>query len=219
MLEPNQDERALIEQAKHNREAFGHLYELHVDSIYNFVYYRTGNSHEAEDLTARIFFRAIHNIDRYEDNGAPFAAWLYKIARNMLANWYRDQSKRTMVSLDERPVQPGGQSPEVESENEEDRQALLAAIRRLPADRQDLLILKHVDRLSNVEIGQIMGRSEGAIKSLYFRTLKSLRIELGREITPKRADARDSRLQTMPGVSESAEYQGKQSKAITRPQY
>ncbi|MCI0394117.1 MAG: sigma-70 family RNA polymerase sigma factor [Chloroflexi bacterium] len=172
------DERALVEQARHNREAFGRLYELYVDRIYSYVYYRTGNQREAEDLTARVFMRAIQHIGRYEDQGAPFSAWLYRIARNLVANWYRDQSRRQIISLDQISHWQVEDNPELASELVENQEALLEAIRRLPSERQELLILKYVERLSNVEVGQIMGRSEGAIKSLYHRTLLSLRDEL-----------------------------------------
>jgi RNA polymerase sigma-70 factor (ECF subfamily) len=174
----DRNERVLIEQAKHDREAFGQLYELYVDRIYNYLFYRTGNSQEAEDLTARVFFRAIQHISRYEDRGAPFSAWLYQIARNLLANWYRDNDKRKMIPLDRISQEHLSENPELDTEREQERQALLSAIRRLPATRQELLILKYVEQMPNAEIGQIMGRSEGAIKSLYHRTLLSLRDEM-----------------------------------------
>jgi RNA polymerase sigma-70 factor (ECF subfamily) len=172
------DERALIEQARHDRQAFGELYELHVDRIYNYIYYRTGNQHDAEDLTARVFFRAIQHISHYQDRGAPFAAWLFSITRNMLANWYRDTGKWKMVPLDNMLHQQLEDGPEYSIEKGQDRDALLAAIRRLPPERQDLLILKYVEQMTNSEIGQMMGRSEGAIKSLYHRTLHSLRDDM-----------------------------------------
>lgn len=170
------DEKALIERAKEDKEAFGQLYELYVDRIYNYVYYRTGNVADAEDLTAKIFVRAMKHIPRYKDKGVPFSAWLYRIAHNLVANWHRDNSRRQMVALDDiTHWHVGDESPEFATQLMEDKSALLAAIRRLPADRQELLILKFVERLSNAEIGNIMGRSEGAIKSLYHRTLLSLR--------------------------------------------
>ena len=172
------EERALIEQARNDRRAFGKLYELHVDRIYNYVYYRTGNQHDAEDLTARVFFRAIQHISHYKDKGAPFAAWLYTIARNMLANFYRDRSRRQHVPLDSANHKQDGDGPELWTQKGQEKEELLAAIRNLPPERQELLILKYIERMTNSEIGQIMGRSEGAIKSLYFRTLKSLRYEL-----------------------------------------
>jgi len=175
---PNSDESALIERAKTDSEAFGELYERHFDRIYNYVYYRTGNIHDAEDLTAKVFFRALQHIGNYKDQGGPFSAWLYSIARNLLANWYRDNSKRTMIPIDSMAQIQMADGPEFESEIVENREALLAAIRRLPEDRQDLLVLKYVNEESNVEIGRILGRSEGAIKSLYHRTLLSLKNDL-----------------------------------------
>jgi RNA polymerase sigma-70 factor (ECF subfamily) len=185
MDETGLDERALIEAAKNDREAFGKLYEQHVEKIYNYVYYRTGNAQDAEDLTARVFFRAIQHISSYEDQGVPFSAWLYRIARNLLANWYRDQSRRQIVSLDAVTQWHLEDSPELAAELTQNRQLLLDAIRRLPADRQELLILKYVEHLTNAEIGQILGRSEGAIKSLYHRTLLALRDDLAQpEGTP-----------------------------------
>jgi RNA polymerase sigma-70 factor (ECF subfamily) len=172
------DEAALIERAKTEREAFGRLYERYVDRIYNYVYYRTGNSHDAEDLTARIFYRAIRHIGSYEDRGAPFAAWLYRIARNMVANWYRDNKSDRLLPLESAYGRVPGDGPEAALELMEDREALLAAIRQLPPERQELLILKFVERMPNAEIGHIMGRTEGAIKLLYYRTLRSLRQEM-----------------------------------------
>ena len=178
MAKSKLDERALIEQARQDRQAFGELYELYVDRIYNYIYYRTGNQHDAEDLTARVFFRAIQHISHYQDQGAPFAAWLFSITRNMLANWYRDTGKWKLVPLDNMLRQKVEDDPEYSTEKGQDREALLAAIRRLPPERQDLLILKFVEQMTNSEIGQMMGRSEGAIKSLYHRTLRSLRTEM-----------------------------------------
>jgi len=172
------DERALIEQAKTDREAFGRLYELYVDRIYNYVYYRTGNSHDAEDLTARIFYRAIRHIGNYQDQGAPFAAWLYRIARNMIANWYRDNKSDRLLPLESAYGRSNQDGPEAAIEWMEDRDALLLAVRKLPPERQEVLILKFVERMPNAQIGQIMGRSEGAIKLLYYRTLRSLREDM-----------------------------------------
>lgn len=185
------DERLLVQKAKQDKEAFGELYARYVDKIYSYVYYRTGNNQDAEDLTARVFFRAIQHIENYEDQGVPFSAWLYRIAHNLLANWYRDQSRRQMLSLDSIAHWHVEDSPELATELLEDREALLAAIRRLPSDRQELLILKYVERLSNADIGDIMGRSEGAIKSLYHRTLLSLRDDLMETARRKQSNSQE----------------------------
>jgi RNA polymerase sigma-70 factor (ECF subfamily) len=175
------DEAALVEQAKNDPDAFGLLYERYLDRIYNYVYYRTGNHHDAEDLTAKVFYQALNHIPRYVQRGAPFSSWLYRIAHNLVANWHRDHSKRQIVSLDQLAVVAGQgeDGPFQQVAHGERRDALLTAIRRLPADRQQLLILKFVERMPNAQIGRVMGRSEGAIKSLYHRTLVALRQDLG----------------------------------------
>jgi RNA polymerase sigma-70 factor (ECF subfamily) len=97
----------------------------------------------------------------------------------MVANWHRDHSRRTIIALEDvAHWTMGDHSPEFAAQLMEDREALRLAIGRLPADRQELLMLKFQERLSNAEIGEILGRSEGAVKSLYHRTLLSLRGEL-----------------------------------------
>lgn len=179
----------LIQRAKTDKEAFGQLYELYYDRIYNYVFYRTSNVVEAEDLTARIFERAMKHIGNYQDQGVPFSAWLYRIAHNLVANWYRDNSRRTFVAIEDVSnwvITDHG--PEFAAQLTEDRERLLEAIGRLPSDRQELLLFKFVERLSNAEIGEIMGRSEGAVKSLYHRTLLVLREDLsGPDTEPAQA--------------------------------
>ncbi len=169
----------LVERAKHDRQAFGQLYEIYVDRIYNYIYYRVGNNHDAEDLTGRVFFRALSSLPRYRQRGAPFSAWLYRIAHNLIANWHRDQSRRRVVAIDDLPlVGRRRDAPEYVAERHEEESALWQAIEELHPERQTLLQLKFGQGLSNAQIGEIMGRSEGAVKSLYHRTLQSLRKEL-----------------------------------------
>ena len=172
----------LIARAKEEPEAFGALYERYVDRIYNYICYRMGNDQEAEDLTARTFYRALDHFHSYEDRGAPFSAWLYRIAHNLVANWHRDHSRRKMIALDDLVLSaPKGKGPAAETEKVDEEDILLEAVRRLAPDRQQLIILKHVEGLTNAEIGQLMGRTEGAIKSLYHRALVVLRDDLAEE--------------------------------------
>lgn len=173
------DEDALARAAGGDKEAFGVLYDRYLGRIYNYIYYRTGNQHDAEDLTARVFTRAMNHISNYQDRGVPISAWLYRIAHNLVANWHRDNSRRQEVGLDETYQMPAKQElPEAVLLRTEQEDFLLNLVSGLPEDRQQLLILKFVDHLSNSEIGEIMGRTEGAIKSLYHRTLLSLRDEV-----------------------------------------
>jgi RNA polymerase sigma-70 factor, ECF subfamily len=173
------DDSDLVVLAREDQAAFGELYERYVKKIYSYVYFRTGNHHDAEDLTSRVFHRALIHIQTYVERGVPFQAWLYRIAHNLVANWHRDRNRRKVVPLDEF-VGAGlrTEAPEDTTESQEEKERLVQAIGRLPDERQQLLILKFVDKLSNQEIGEIMDRSEGAIKSLYHRTLLALRDEL-----------------------------------------
>lgn len=172
----DQDDEILGNAILGDKEAFSQLYQMYVTKIYNYVYYRVGNTADAEDLTARIFYRAMGSIQRYEQKGIPFAAWLYRIAHNMVANWHRDNSRRKEVPLEDHIDLPyKGELPESMLLRHQESENLILLIRGLPAERQELIILKFVEDLSNSEIALIMNRSEGAIKSLYHRTLESLR--------------------------------------------
>ena len=174
------EEDVLTRASQGDRDAFGQLYERYIDRIFNYVYYRTGNLHDAEDLTARVFQRAMNHIKNYTDRGVPFSAWLYRIAHNLVANWHRDRSRRQEIPINDVPILPSkGDHPERNLVHSQEQDALLRLIRRLPSERQSLLILKFVENMSNAEIGSIMGRSEGAVKSLYHRTLLALRDQLG----------------------------------------
>jgi RNA polymerase sigma-70 factor (ECF subfamily) len=178
VLQSNEDE-LLVLAAQGDQESFGVLYERYVNRIYSYIYYRTGNTHDAEDLTARVFYRAMRHIRNYNNRGLPFSAWLYRIAHNLVANWHRDNSRRKEIPLDDGyQIGHRGEHPEHLLVISEEQEKLMVVVRCLPADRQQLLILKFVDHLSNAEIGQIMGRTEGAIKSLYHRTLLALRDHL-----------------------------------------
>ena len=177
------DDEVVVLASQGDREAFGELYDRYVKRIYNYIYFRTSNPFDAEDLTERVFFRAIRHIEKYENRGLPISAWLYRIAHNLVANWYRDNSRRQEIPLDtfEFTFQYKGEHPEFAVLKAEEKEDLLRVIRQLPEDRQQLLILKFVESMTNAEIGQIMDRTEGAIKSLYHRTLISLREEYNLE--------------------------------------
>lgn len=158
------------------------LYERYVAQVYRYLYYRTGDVQDAEDLTARTFYRALQALPRYQDRGLPFIAWLYRIAHNAVTNWLRDRSRRPTVALEAVATAAAPEKgPHAAAEESEEQERLLAVVRSLPLDRQELLALKFVGGMSNAEIGAVLGRSEGAVKSLYHRTLLALRERLAGE--------------------------------------
>ena len=173
------EDKELVELAKVDKQAFGLLYERYLPKIYSYVFHRTGNTHDAEDLTAKVFQRALRHISNYVDKGVPFQAWLYRIAHNLVANWHRDQGRRKIIALDDYVAHSlRSEAPDRVTEENQEQEQLMQAVRRLPEDRQQLLLLKFIEQMSNAEIGTIMGRTEGAIKSLYHRTLLALREDL-----------------------------------------
>jgi RNA polymerase sigma-70 factor, ECF subfamily len=173
------EDQALDLAVQGDSEAFSMLYELYVNKIFSYIYYRTGSTNDAEDLTARVFQRAMAHIQRYTNKGVPFSAWLYRIAHNLVANWHRDNSRRQEVPLDDQPyLVMTGDQPEKQMVKDQDVDQLIDVIKELSPERQQLIILKFVEQLSNAEIAIIMSKSEGAIKSLYHRTLLELRNEV-----------------------------------------
>ena len=113
--------------------------------------------------------------------GYPFSAWLYRIAHNLIANWYRDRKRKPVVSLEDLVVPSDPKEhPESRTSSNDDTRMLTSVIETLDTPRQELLHLKYQEGLSNLEIGRVMGRTEGAIKSLYHRTLLQLRKEMHR---------------------------------------
>ncbi len=170
------DESSLIEQASQDPSAFALLYRRYLDGIYAYIYRRVGNAQEAEDLTSHTFARALDRLSTYQHRGAPFSAWLYRIAHNLVANWHRDERQVTALEEVELAEDADG-NPEAVAVRNEVAAALWAAIERLPAERRELIRGK-IAELSNLEIGSLLNRSESAIKSLYFRTLDTLRRDL-----------------------------------------
>ena len=171
------DEVTLINLARTDPEAFGALYERYVERIYNYVFFRVGNSIDAEDLTSKVFFRALKSIGGYKHMGLPFSAWIYRIAHNLIANYHRDRTRGREISIEDLSLPDTGKlaAPEQKMAQLQDHEFLLRVINDLSPQKMELILLKFVQNLSNQEISYIFGKTEGAIKSLYHRTLLELR--------------------------------------------
>jgi RNA polymerase sigma-70 factor, ECF subfamily len=177
------DEAELVAAAKRDPANFGLLYERYVDQIYRFAYRRTGNHADAEDVTSQTFQQALAALPSYEWRGLPFGAWLYRIASNIIYRRGRTRSREVPVedvSVFVRGDESEGDDPAdmISAQGEADE--LLAAIRLLPEDQQRALVLKFARGLRNREIGEMLGRSEGAIKQLVHRAMINLRATLER---------------------------------------
>src|SRR6202049_2594796 len=167
-----EDERLRIEAAQKDPGRFADLYEEHFERVYAFVARRVGDRDRAQDLTSEVFQHALANLKRFEWRGAPFAAWLYQIAANAVADHYGRAAR-------ERGGQAHSPLYQDEVEQIEQRALLFQLVDRLPADQRRVIVMRFAEGKSIREIAEEFGRSEGAIKQLQWRALQTLRAQLG----------------------------------------
>jgi RNA polymerase sigma-70 factor (ECF subfamily) len=173
----NGTDAVLVQAAKAgDASAFGELYERYRDAIYRFCLARTGTSHDAEDLTSDVFVKAMKSLDRYQDRGLPFAAFLYRIARNAAID--RSRTLKQPLSVDGLLVEPRSkQDVEHEGSLAVDKSILLAALAKLKPEHRDVITLRFIEGYAALEVGQMLGKTEGAIRTLQHRALERLRKE------------------------------------------
>ncbi|HEY6253193.1 MAG TPA: sigma-70 family RNA polymerase sigma factor [Candidatus Angelobacter sp.] len=170
------DERLLIEAAQQDPTRFAELYENNFHRVYAYIARRVRDRAEAEDLTAEVFHQALSNLGRFEWRGIPFAAWLLRIAANILADRWQRTSRVQEVSAEALESAEAGAGKEVEL-----RAMLFQLVERLPDDQRLVIVRRFVEQKSAREIAQELGRTEGAVKQLQFRALQSLRSEMARK--------------------------------------
>jgi RNA polymerase sigma-70 factor (ECF subfamily) len=169
------EERRLVEAAQRDTACFGALYENYFELVYAYVARRLRNRAEAEDLTAEVFRKALQNLARFKWTGAPFAAWLFRIASNMIT----DRAKRAAREGDAEPFLALGQSggthvQQTDLEDCERQTKLFRLVDELAVDQKRVLVMRFAEELSINEIAKALGRSEGAVKQLQFRALENL---------------------------------------------
>ena len=173
-----------VDKAKLDRE-FSDFYRAHLRDIYNYTYYRTGNHHDAEDLTTQTFIQAYRHFERAqrESNGRPLRPWLIRIAHNLAANYYRDRSRKPTSVLEDAEVIQGSDDTERLVEGREELTHILEAVRLLPDDRREALIMRFALGMDNGEIARTLGRSEGATKVLIHRAIRQLEEQMAKSET------------------------------------
>jgi RNA polymerase sigma-70 factor (ECF subfamily) len=167
--------RVLVARAKTgDREALEELYLQHFDRIYSYLHLSVGNRHDAEDLTTQTFLKMLESINRFQWRSAPFSAWLFRIAHNLAMDHFR--ARRRLQTEDEVPTPAGSeeQSAEELAMDSIGRAGMLSLIKQLSAEQRQVLTLKFLFGFPNAEVAGILGKSEGAVKSLQHRALASL---------------------------------------------
>ena len=167
---------ALVELARGgDTEAFGMLYDHYQASVYRFLYYRLGSVALAEDLMSETFFRALRSMGSFRWQGKDFGAWLMTIARNLTADHYKaGRTRLEYATEDMSPHDSATDGPETEVLASLTNDALLTALKQLPAEQQECLVMRFLQGLSIAETAKVLGRSDGAVKQLQLRGVRNL---------------------------------------------
>ena len=167
---------ALVELARSgDKDAFGMLYDHYHDSVYRFVYYRVGSVQLAEDLTGDTFFRALRSMNGFRWQGRDFGAWLMTIARNLTTDHFKSGRNRLeQTTEDMSTLDTATEGPESSVLAHLTNEALLGALRELPQDQQDCLVMRFLQGMSIAETADVLGRSAGAVKQLQLRAVRNL---------------------------------------------
>jgi RNA polymerase sigma-70 factor (ECF subfamily) len=171
--------RALVDRAQQgDRAALEELYLIHFDRIYSYLHVSVGNRHDAEDLTTQTFLKMLESIGRFRWQAAPFSAWLFRIAHNLAMDHYRANRRWQPEEEVREPEADASTSAEAGALESIGRKSMLELIDDLSGEQQQVLTLKFVFNFSNAEAATILGKTEGAIKSLQHRALVSLQKQL-----------------------------------------
>lgn len=163
----------LVDRAKeHDLKALGELYELFVNRIYRYVFIRVQNKEEAEDLTSQVFLKMVEKIDKFSWQRFGFTAWLYKIAHNLVVDWYRSKQLRENLIKDEPAVKT---NPEELTVINETIKEVLNSLNSLSKQQSDVLILRLLGGLSCREAAAVLGLAEGNVRLIQHRALKQLK--------------------------------------------
>jgi RNA polymerase sigma-70 factor (ECF subfamily) len=177
-LDNQKFERDLIEAAQQDPSRFAELYELHFERVYAYIARRVHDRSAAEELTSHVFHQALANLGKFKWKGAPFAAWLFRIAANSIIDRAQKLARESSVQTDAgTTTQPGIE----QIEQVERITRVYRSVDALPWDQRYVIRMRFAEEKSIREIAQQMSRSEGAIKQLQFRALQTLRTRLGEE--------------------------------------
>jgi len=179
-------DRHLVEAAQANPAQFEALYRKYLAQVYSFAYYELRDHHEAEDATERTFLAALANLGQFEERARPadgggastFRVWLFQIARNTIGQRRRYRRRHPEATLDAAAAVTDAVDVEAAAVRREEAGSAVRALARLPGDRRRALILRFVDEMTTQEIAGILGRSEGAVRVLIHRALRSIAREL-----------------------------------------
>ena len=182
---PTPDSQLLERARGYDAQALAEIYDLYAEAIYRYLYRYLGDANRAEDLTSEVFVKLLQvlNTSRAPHDNLP--GWLYRVAHNQAMDWFRQQKKWDSRSLDDDAgghleVTSGDESPLAALERGQSQQQLREAIRKLTEDQQRVILLRFAEGRKCAEVAELMGKSEGAIKTMQHRAVTRLRKLMGK---------------------------------------
>ncbi len=170
-----QDEQNLVRRAQqHDEEAFAELYEKYFDKIYRYISLKIGNRFEAEDMTQQVFINALNSISSFKWRGLPFSSWLFRIAHNLVVDYFRKKTRQPVSTLNE-SITASEDNPQKVIEQKMNIEQLELASKGLTPAQQEVIALRFAGELPIAQVARVMGRSEGAIKALQHSAIVALR--------------------------------------------
>jgi len=171
------EQQALLERASRaDPQALGQVYDQYVNRIYSYIYHRVGQAEQAEDLTGQVFVRMLEAVRTGQGWKSSFSGWLYRIAHNLVIDFYRRRGRASFVDIDEAPpIIATEDDPSRQAQATLDREDLRAALGQLTEEQAQVITLRFLEDLSIAEVAAIMGKNEGAIKALQYRAVLALR--------------------------------------------
>ena len=199
------DQNELLERAReYDAQALAEIYDRYAESIYRYAYRFVGDANLAEDLTSEVFLKLLQVLGTSRAPRTQLQGWLYRVARNLAVDWFRQQAKGVQYSLNEE-LTPDGDSPATRLEEQQLHQDLREAISKLTPSQQQVIVLRFGEGRKISEIGRMMGKSEGSVKLMQYRAMKRLRKLLENQGQRGHEQERGRNLGAVPATSGSGQ--------------
>jgi RNA polymerase sigma-70 factor (ECF subfamily) len=159
---------------EYNKSTLSSLYEEYYDKIARYAYSRIRNRAEAEDIAGDVFLKALDSLKSYKERGVPMQAWLFRIAHNLVIDYFRKKQKRKVVPIDDVEIE-GGINPAIIAERNIDFKRVTKAMEQLTQEQREVLGLRFFGGLSSREAGQVLNKSDGAVREMQRAAIERLR--------------------------------------------
>jgi RNA polymerase sigma-70 factor, ECF subfamily len=180
-VEPKKEQKLIQAAQRGDTRAFGELYNAYVHDIYRYILFRVGNAEMAQDLTADVFLRAVEGLVKYQDRQLPLLAWLYRIAHARVIDHYR-RTRRAGEQEDIEDLDAStNEDLDTDMMTDFQKRKIHEALRKLPADQQQVLLLRFIEGYNLQKTAEILGKTIGAVKMIQRRALQAMNFELSRQ--------------------------------------